>query len=67
MQTECSLYMMEIVKGSFPSPVILISFLQAINQKYEDAKTLNMKGGKKSFKVNTKNSIDVIKRGKNRL
>lgn len=65
MQTERSLYNVETVECSFQNPVVVIGSLQAINQKYEDAKMFNMKGWKKSYKVNTRNSIDVIKRGKN--
>lgn len=65
MQTERSLYKVETVECSFQNPVVVIGSLQAINQKYEDAKMFNMKGWKKSYKVNTRNSIDVIKRGKN--
>lgn len=50
MQTECSLYEVETVECSFQNPVVVTGSLQAINQKYEDAKMSNMKGWKNHIK-----------------
>lgn len=50
VQTECSLYEVETVECSFQNPVVVTGSLQAINQKYEDAKMSNMKGWKNHIK-----------------